>query len=131
MHDPGGERDDRPHRAEKAADEDALAAVSGEKPDAARQQSGLRVNGQTRAIPPPKRRPIQYDTVSPSTAPRIAPARIGKYGSEPAAIRAPAAINSEVPGNSRLKKANNSPNAVTNMTATAQPECAEMKARVG
>ena len=43
----------------------------------------------------------------------------------------PAAINSEVPGNSRLTKANDSPNEVTNMTATAQLECAEMKSRVG
>jgi len=50
---------------------------------------------------------------------------------EPAAIKAPAAIRSEVPGNSRLTKANDSPNAVTNMTATAQLECAEMKSRVG
>src|SRR5205807_4624339 len=94
-------------------------------------RSGLRLNGHTRAIPPPKRRPIQNETLSPRTAPMTAAARIGKYGREPAAIKVPAAINSEVPGNNRLTKANDSPNAVTNMIATAQLECAAMKSRVG
>src|SRR5208282_5184489 len=43
-HHPGGERDDRAHRAEEAADKDALAAVPGKKPDAVRQQ--LRTAGE-------------------------------------------------------------------------------------
>ena len=38
LHDAGGERDHGAHRAEKAADEDALAAVLLKKPDAVRQQ---------------------------------------------------------------------------------------------
>ena len=46
-------------------------------------------------------------------------------------IKVPAAINIEVPGNSRLTKAKDSPNAVTNMIAAAQLECAAMKSRVG
>ena len=40
-------------------------------------QSGLRVNGHTREIAWPKRRPIQYDTESPRMAPRTAPASTG------------------------------------------------------
>ena len=46
-------------------------------------------------------------------------------------IRVPATIRIEVPGNSRLKNANDSPNAVTNITGKAQLECAETKSSVG
>jgi hypothetical protein len=49
----------------------------------------------------------------------------------PADISVPATISMEVPGNSRLRKANDSPNDVTNMTGDAQLECAEINARVG
>jgi hypothetical protein len=37
----------------------------------------------------------------------------------------------EVPGNSRLRKANDSPKEVTNITGNAQLECEEMKSSVG
>ena len=83
-------------------------------------RSGLRENGHMRAMPPPKRRPSQYDTESPSTAPTIAPTKTGRKGSEPVCISVPAAISKVVPGNSRLRKANDLPNAVMNMTAMAQ-----------
>jgi hypothetical protein len=43
----------------------------------------------------------------------------------------PAAINSVVPGKSRLRNAKLSPNAVTNMIAAAQCEWAAIKASVG
>ncbi len=36
-----------------------------------------------------------------------------------------------MPGKSRLRNANDSPNAVTNITGKAQLECAEMKVSVG
>ena len=60
-----------------------------------------------------------------------APASTGQYGNEPAAIKVPATIKIEVPGNNRLRNANDSPKDVMNMTGNAQTEWAEMKASVG
>ena len=45
---------------------------------------------------------------------------IGQSDRLPLLISAPAAISKVVPGNSRLRNANDSPNAVMNMTAIAQ-----------
>ena len=50
-----------------------LPPCRAKKPMPLGSSSGLRVNGHIRAMPPPNRRPIQYDTESPSVAPRIAP----------------------------------------------------------
>src|SRR5437764_395655 len=49
----------------------------------------------------------------------------------PADSRVPAATSTVVPGNSRLRKANYSPKAVTNMTSAAQSECDLMKSSSG
>ena len=83
-------------------------------------RSGLRENGHMRAMPPPKRRPSQCDTIAEHGAHRMAPTKTGRKGSEPVCVGVPAAISEVMQGNGGLRKANNSPNAVMNMTAMAQ-----------
>ena len=85
------------------------------------------LKGQIRVTKKPYRRPSQKEMASPKMAPAAQPMARGQKLSVPFGMNAPAATMIAVPGNNRLKNANDSPNAKANMTGPAQAACRPMK----